>query len=797
MIRKSTKTRGLTFFLAIIITIFTGLLPNGFFSSKTARAAGGDVFTAIDANGASIDYTVGMGNEISGGYNITAGGVYEVTGSVTTGTGNIVVNTADPVVLILNGAERESTQGNNGDSGVSTLGGSPTNSPIQLRSDANVTIVLLDGKTNTFICNGTATPKNTIQAGIYVPSGANLTIRGQADNTGKLIATSGSFSPGIGGGVNSNAGNIKIEGGIIIATAKAHSGGNSGNGAGIGGGGGHTSIGGNSGNITICGQAVVTAVSQGNGAGIGGGAGNSAGNGETIFIRGNANVTATSNGSGAGIGGGGASTHSTTNSAGAGGTISISGHSTVDATSKGNGAGIGGGGVASGANPAGTGNNIIIFEDANVTATSNGNGAGIGGGGALSGNAGASGSISINDNPTIVAHSDNANAVDIGPGTNASNALGIPGSITIVGGNVYAPKTDASTTTVVTNGANGGDSLIMLKIVDDPHKLLTYILQGSLQTYSYAAITNASGEAYLWLRPGQQLIVCKDESNNVIQSDTVLLASKPNNIITIPSIAGYTVDSVDPSAIWDGVTTLTVQWNGVSPLDVIVIYYKSDTITLKLEAHDLSTVAPILDSLNNPISYTVASALININKNYNYSSDIAALTAKVEAEHPGKYIELPQGTSLYFIDQSNNTVIVFYASKPTNSVLVEARIGSTTGVLIANYSIPAEPGETIALNSSHALNLSALGFAVDISKSVLTAKEGTANKIIFVYSNQSSDGGTGSGGAGGSNTEDNNSTTTMPPKTGDVSNLRVLLMLALASLCGIVAIALYRKKIRA
>ena len=183
----------------------------------------------------------------------------------------------------------------------------------------NVHLILTDGCTL------------TVNGGIQVTGGkalggGSLTIYGQKNGTGALIATgTSSDDAGIGGGYIGNGGTITIHGGTVNAT-----GGNSG--AGIGGG-----SGGNGGTVTINGGTVTDTGGDG-GAGIGGGrdigvGGGYNGDGGTVTIHGG-KVTATGSYGGAGIGGG---------RRGDGGTVTIAG-GTVTATNATDGEpGIGGG----------------------------------------------------------------------------------------------------------------------------------------------------------------------------------------------------------------------------------------------------------------------------------------------------------------------------------------------------------------------------------------------------------------------------------------------------------------------
>ena len=169
----------------------------------------------------------------------------------------------------------------------------------------------------------------TADAGIQVHDTNALTIYGQTEGTGKLIANvTVAGNAAIGGNYYVTAGisggNITIHGGTIEATST--------NGAGIGGG--YGSTGGSGGNITINGG-TVTATGNQMGAGIGGSGGAGSGdNGGNITINGGT-VIATGGG-GAGIGGGYGNV-----SGGSGGNITITG-GIIKATST-DGAGIGGG----------------------------------------------------------------------------------------------------------------------------------------------------------------------------------------------------------------------------------------------------------------------------------------------------------------------------------------------------------------------------------------------------------------------------------------------------------------------
>ena len=188
---------------------------------------------------------------------------------------------------------------------------------------------------------------NSEHAGITVSDvGNSLTIYGQDNQNGQLIAKGGDWAAGIGGGNTGSGSNITINGGVVTATGGIL-------GAGIGGGG----YGGSGSNITIN-DGTVTANSRQDGAGIGGGDG---GSGSNITINGGV-VTATCEYFGAGIGGG---------QNGSGSNITING-GTVTANGGQAGAGIGGGQNGSG--------NSITINGGTVTATGGLYAAGIGGG---------------------------------------------------------------------------------------------------------------------------------------------------------------------------------------------------------------------------------------------------------------------------------------------------------------------------------------------------------------------------------------------------------------------------------
>ena len=92
-----------------------------------------------------------------------------------------------------------------------------------LTCQGNATIILKDGTTNT------VTGFYEDYPGIFVPTESTLTIQGESEGTGLLVATSNGYGAGIGGGFDLSCGNIVIEGGTIEATGR-------GTASGIGGG---------------------------------------------------------------------------------------------------------------------------------------------------------------------------------------------------------------------------------------------------------------------------------------------------------------------------------------------------------------------------------------------------------------------------------------------------------------------------------------------------------------------------------------------------------------------------------
>ena len=670
MVKQSSKK--LVVILLLFAMVCIELMPFGFFVLDVKGAAG-DFYYAVNGNGTIEPYKITHVSTDGADLTITQNDrVYEISGNSGdhSSPGRITVSSGVNTTLVLTGVTRTSLAGNPGALASFNYNMGP---PLYIDAGANVTLVLADGTVNTFTCQGYGTATGSPQAGIFVHPAATLTIKGEAANTGELIANGGAYSAGIGGGANTANGTITIEGGIITATSynpssppSSSHGAGAYNGAGIGGGGGNSvdvlTGSESAGNITICGNAVVTATSHGNGAGIGGGGNGSAlattGGATTIY--GNAIVTATSYGNGAGIGGGGTTSSSaSTKTSGSGGTISISENTTVIATSHGNGAGIGGGGTQSGI--AGAGGTISIYDDASITANSNRNGAGIGGGGADSSataNLGASGTISISGQPTIIA--DSTSGKDIGPGENTANNSGTAESITILGGAVYADNTAP-----IKNGSSNNDILTMVTITDAANKALEFFASGSSSDYTYKATTNASGNAYLWLPLSNQIIICKEmNTSGAIIGYGIAVLSAPSTEVAAPLIPGYT--HIPPLS--------TILWDGSSATSTIEYYYAGEPPVVVLIAYDSVTGT----QLGSPV-YTHEVPVGNlplatVPYYYQYSAEIPDLTLLVDAGEPGLYTLTPDDSTITHVTgtgaSSPNEVKIYYTPVSTGTTVL-------------------------------------------------------------------------------------------------------------------------------
>ena len=213
---------------------------------------------------------------------------------------------------------------------------------VEIQGEGDVVIELDGSNTVQSDWNRAGVEKNTRDPwGTNPGSGnGNLTITDENETHGSLKATGGGTGAGIGGGQDRSGSNITITGNAEVTAQGGHGA------AGIGGSDDNDGR-----NITISGNAEVIAQGGDGGAGIGGGS--ACGDGSYITIEGNAKVTAKGGDYAAGIGGGESCD---------GSNITITGSAEVTATGGGMGAGIGGGAWCTGSE------NITVSGDAQVKA---------------------------------------------------------------------------------------------------------------------------------------------------------------------------------------------------------------------------------------------------------------------------------------------------------------------------------------------------------------------------------------------------------------------------------------------
>ena len=213
---------------------------------------------------------------------------------------------------------------------------------VEIQGEGDVVIELDGSNTVQSDWNRAGVEKNTRDPwGTNPGSGnGNLTITDENETHGSLKATGGGTGAGIGGGQDRSGSNITITGNAEVTAQGGHGA------AGIGGSDDNDGR-----NITISGNAEVIAIGGDGGAGIGGGS--ACGDGSYITIEGNAKVTAKGGNNAAGIGGGECCD---------GSNITITGSAEVTATGGGMGAGIGGGAWCTGSE------NITVSGDAQVKA---------------------------------------------------------------------------------------------------------------------------------------------------------------------------------------------------------------------------------------------------------------------------------------------------------------------------------------------------------------------------------------------------------------------------------------------
>ena len=242
---------------------------------------------------------------------------------------------------------------------------------VQITGNGDVTLELDGENTVQSGCERAGVEKNTTEDGSN--GKGNLTITDETGFSGSLNVTGGEKGAGIGGGSWSD--------------------GSDGSGS----------------NITISGNAEVTAQGGELAAGIGGG---SWCDGSYITITGNAKVTANGGADAAGIGGG---------FDGNGSYIGISGNAEVIATGGIYGAGIGGGNC-------GSGSNITISGSAEVTASGGETGAGIGGGYSSIDDEGSVSNITVSQNAQVKAQGGEAHQGSLHNNYGAGAAIGHGGT---------------------------------------------------------------------------------------------------------------------------------------------------------------------------------------------------------------------------------------------------------------------------------------------------------------------------------------------------------------------------------
>ena len=603
---------------------------------------------------------------------------------------------------------------------------------------------------------------------------------------GKNLASDTNTSGGASGGDITISGNASV-------TASSE-----GNGAGIGGGGASTNTNfpnaGAGGDISISGNASVIATTEGNGAGIGGGGSpgtGAAGTGGDITIFDAVSVTASSKGNGAGIGGGGSSG---TGTAGAGGNITIFGKPTVTAKTNNayastvdmgpgfsNNSGLGAEGTITI-----TGGNVHAQRTAEVT-----NGLGdilamrtvipsVAAGEsvyyavtAASGehytyqaiaNASSETYVWIPDTSvrevtiTVVGKTtedamlysvDFRVAVSDAP--YSINPLALPVLTPmwkLAGGeegNLTRPsitkdeqieliyETGLADVTIYAK-EHGTDVILQTVTIPSqeigkpyshwPLSILGYELVDSGGTNvapgNQTITVTASNEITFYYKKasGNQVVICTDDETGAELSRTqIQVPVTTQTSIPVPAIPSYTTTE----------TAETVTWDGLEPLEDITYLYTRDKQALTLHAYN---------ALNGTRIGTVEELVsaLRVEETYNYESNLAALTTKVNDVFPGQYILAQQGSAQWHVETvaANNVVKVYYNPVQSGTIPVECRIGSQTGTPIHSYTIPAAPGQTIALTEGQMPDLSGLGFEKDSSASQMSGTE-SGSGIIFVY----------------------------------------------------------------
>ena len=417
---------------------------------------------------------------------------------------------------------------------------------VNLSSDGPVKIInggdaiLSVRGTNTITSNGAIAAQS--YAGIQVETGNKVTIT--SGNMGTLNISGAAF-PGtsaaasaaaaIGGSSGETAGTIVVKGSVRLNAIVPDSTATNVGAAAIGGG-GLTSTsprGGNGGNITIEGNALVSTTTNSFASSLGGGIGKygtifAPGDGGSTTIRGNATVTAkNANGLGTAIGG---------SCVGSGGNITIEGNATVDASGSTNSAVIGSGSqYVNYERQDLNGGNITIRGNANVYAASNGT---TNGGAAIGGGCGAaSGNITIEGGTVVALAGTASGSAGIGEGNcfpfttpSAYRDKNYGGNINITGGTVIARGGVNSGSAIGNSGESSSYSVTPLNITITGGSI--YPLT-STNAFSPIVPQPKNGVAY-GNQPLYMLTTTVTDNGALV----------PNATVTVPVAAGYTYNAL-------------------------------------------------------------------------------------------------------------------------------------------------------------------------------------------------------------------------------------------------------------
>ncbi|MDR0247250.1 MAG: hypothetical protein LBI16_02485 [Burkholderiales bacterium] len=642
-----------------------------------------------------------------------------------------------------------------------SITGLGSDSALMLNTDADVTLVLADGSTNT-LRGGS----HTVNAGIQTTD-ATLTIN-SADDSAVLNAISGWYGAGIGGGDGGhgdNGGNITINGGTINATGDSGAGigggyrGSSGNttinggtinatgnsGAGIGGGRGS-----NSGNITINGGTINATSSDGAGIGSGsdsgGGLGSTSGditiNGGTITVSGSvgagigsgvdgrvSNITITggtitvSSWASAGIGSG-AGQYGTvgdiTITGGTiyaicdsfyddhvgigGGSLNTVGNITISGDADVTAIGCAGGGAGIGGDDSGTVGNITINGNATVIATGGGGGAGIGGSKRSDG-----GTITINGNATVTAIGGDGDYSGGGAGIGSG---GTDDTSPVPAGTISIATTGTITATGGKGGVFGGDNYTDgANIGEGGYKGSTPPTPLSL--YAIVASAGANG--------------------SIVPNGTVTVSEGTNVTFTITADDGYSIASVlidgtnNPAAVASGSYMFT---NVTGNHTIVAAFTLGGTATITIDTQPQNatvTEGAITESLT--IAATVTPSGTPSYQWYSNTTD-SNVGGTLLVSATGANFAIP--TTLTAAGSPYYYYCVVSASGATSVASDVAKVTVTAAPVpvVTSIAVTTQP-TTLSYTEGEALNLSGLevtlSYSDGASVDVLLSDFGTSN----------------------------------------------------------------------